>query len=299
MSSNINYKDALKQFYELKKEYEDKKMANLRDPHKKKNIPNCISCGRMVGTIFKTKLITEKTFHGRRLTAICGDTSKPCELDIKIDIEFFYPFRTEIQQYTDLIDKHKQNIITIKNDAMFFDTQNAVDNFNETIETLRKDISQQTAYINQFRESINRKDTHKLELDLNGLISENKQLFKTYKKQIEDGENIDKLSENPITSIVETYCKNIVKTVSEIQKRKYAITFMDIKKISGVDKYTLVQIPNNPQDFLYPKESGNEYDIKTFETQTFGSTLKQTKKARTDKPKKPKNKTVKAVKDTK
>jgi hypothetical protein len=296
MSAIIDYKDALNQFYELKRAYEEKR--SNRDNSKKKNLPQCISCGKMVGTIFKTELIKSDKFYGRKLSATCGDTKqKPsCGLDICIEIDFFQPFREKIQQYSDLIEKHKHDIITIKNDAVFYEKQNAVDIFNESIEKLKQDIKTQMAYIDQFRESISRKDTNTLKLELNNIISENKEIFETYKKQVKDGENREnnEISENPIKTIVETYCKQIVSLVSEIQQRKYAITTMDVTKISGMEKYTLVQIKNKPQDFLFPKESNNEYNIIKFET---NSGSNQTKKDRSKKPSSKKNKTIKAVKD--
>ena len=87
--TNTNYDDALNEYFRMKNLYEkrvhDKKKAIYgREPNKKiaKRLllqynPDCVKCGRPVGSIFKKK-------EDNKYIAICGDTQNPCSLNIEI-----------------------------------------------------------------------------------------------------------------------------------------------------------------------------------------------------------------------
>lgn len=132
--------EAVKQFYELKKQYEttfhEKYVApilsdgNMSIREKRRAYaalpkPNCVNCGRPVGTLFSVAVMPE-TFV-RRFTARCGGTdvageNKKCELNINITLGARETFSKVIPETKAIIDKLKMEMIQKKNETLFFGT---------------------------------------------------------------------------------------------------------------------------------------------------------------------------------
>jgi len=88
IQQNINYVEAIHEYFRLKAQYETsvyklKKTAYQSVKSKKEGKkraqavkPKCINCKRPVGTIFSTK--------DERCIAVCGDSVQPCKLNIEL-----------------------------------------------------------------------------------------------------------------------------------------------------------------------------------------------------------------------
>ena len=77
----------------------------------KKVKPPCIKCKRLVGTIFQKKNNT--------YTAICGDDTQPCKLNIKLYCGNYLHFDEGIDLFQNSLEDIKTNIIKQKMDNIF------------------------------------------------------------------------------------------------------------------------------------------------------------------------------------
>jgi hypothetical protein len=138
-AQKMTYQSALQEYFKLKQKYEEKtsKMKHAaydraktkRD--KKEAVlavkPQCVKCGRAVGTIFAKK--------NNRFTAICGDTRNPCKLDIQIFTGEYNPISYALHEMKDEVENFKESIIRQKLDTLF--------NYageNESIEKFKKEM---------------------------------------------------------------------------------------------------------------------------------------------------------------
>lgn len=121
----LNYKEAIIQYFKLKKEYENNLKSRIakiknktKDDKRKQRIllaslkGRCIACKRNVGTIFN------KT--NNNYIAICGDVGKnPCRLNIKIYNGISYNFFEDMHYFKEYIEKSMEEIIKQKMDILF------------------------------------------------------------------------------------------------------------------------------------------------------------------------------------
>jgi hypothetical protein len=120
---NIDYNEAIHDYFRMKNAYETKakemkKRAFKNGANKKEGKklalatkPKCIHCQRPVGTVFSIK--------DNRYLAICGDTARPCSLNIEIFKGAFSPLLDLIYMFKEEMDKIKENIIIQKLDTLF------------------------------------------------------------------------------------------------------------------------------------------------------------------------------------
>jgi len=121
----LNYKEAIIQYFKMKKEYESNLKSRItkiknktKDDKRKQTIllaslkGRCIVCKRNVGTIFK------KT--NNNYIAICGDVGKnPCRLNIKIYNGVSYDFFDDMHYFKEYTEKSMKEIIKQKMDILF------------------------------------------------------------------------------------------------------------------------------------------------------------------------------------
>lgn len=121
----LNYKEAIIQYFKMKKEYENNiksKIAKIKnktkDNKRKQRLlmaslkGNCIVCKRNVGTIFKK--------NNNNYIAICGDVGKnPCRLNIKIYNGISYNFFDDMHYFKEYTEKSIEEIIKQKMDVLF------------------------------------------------------------------------------------------------------------------------------------------------------------------------------------
>lgn len=113
----------LKQYFKLKSKYEKKEKELKKNAYQradtkkmaknavKKVKPPCIKCKRLVGTIFQKKNNT--------YTAICGDDTQPCKLNIKLYCGNYLHFDEGIDLFQNSLEDIKTNIIKQKMDNIF------------------------------------------------------------------------------------------------------------------------------------------------------------------------------------
>lgn len=125
--SNRDVVDSLNTYFRMKSAYEigasrNRKLAYTNAIAKgltKKQAKNraasviisCINCRQAGGTIFKKK--------DNKYIALCGNSVKPCNLDIKIFTGIFYDFDEILHEYRVEMEKSKQTIILQKMDTLF------------------------------------------------------------------------------------------------------------------------------------------------------------------------------------
>ena len=198
---NINFVDALNQYFQLKDSYETELHKNRKNAYNKFKSkkegkrralevkPKCIKCRRPVGSIFSK--------NDGKYTAICGDAVQPCNLKIELFNGFFESVSDYLYTFKGDVDDLKDDIITQKLDTLFsYVSEDAsIQKFKKTIESFNfsnktyKDLldKQNENHFNETKiDLINKKREHifKLIEQIHLLIkeyedSENREVLKT------------------------------------------------------------------------------------------------------------------------
>ena len=188
----LNYQSALHEYFKLKQKYEDKTYSMKRAAYDKgktkkekreavlKVKPQCVKCGRGVGTIFAKK--------NNRFTAICGDTKNPCKLDIQIFTGEYNPIQYLLVEMKEEVEDFKEAIIRQKLDTLFnyMDESESIERFKKEIEgfndvnVLYKELNDKN---NELYHNRDKKDLiDKKESDIFVLIEQIRVLIAEYKK---------------------------------------------------------------------------------------------------------------------
>ena len=137
--------DPVEKFYKMKHDYEQKRVnykkevmskTDLSKIQKKARISSyknkCINCPRRVGTVFTNK--------NKQLSARCGDTLKPCNLEYIVSLGSTDYIPDLIVYYYNVNEEIKKNIIKIKLSILFgIETE---ENIAEKFETLKEQYKQ-------------------------------------------------------------------------------------------------------------------------------------------------------------
>lgn len=120
---NVEYKDALNKYFELKHKYDlgiqrkrkdiSKKEITVREKRREvqKYKPLCVSCRRPVGSIFK--------HTDGHYIALCGDTEKPCKLKIKLFNGAFMNLEKRLAMMLKNVEELQERIIKYKLNVIF------------------------------------------------------------------------------------------------------------------------------------------------------------------------------------
>ena len=262
---DTTYNDALNNYYKLKNEYEKKynakksKILNndlltLKD--KKREINNlkkkCINCGRDGGSIFK--------YEDGNLIALCGDKSKPCNLNISIKKSKVVNIKKFLYELELKIEELKVNIIKVKLDFLFnFNNQEIslqlFQKYKEDLENIN--VNYNDLFI-KFMDIINNEERkNKINDNLliqNELVNKIKLLNKEYKKT----ESIFLINE-----IVELYINELNKLNEVLINLKYQYNNVELLEITNKKEYIykLYQEHNKIEDFeiVIEKPKVNSY----------------------------------------
>jgi hypothetical protein len=148
-AANIKWVQAVNDYYQLKRVYEEEKQRINRkdeDQDQKKNQDQkkdqsdnksknkkypCVDCGKPKGTKFET--LYDKKKDGRILSAVCGDVVNPCSLEIKIFCGCTETYGSLIADLEKEIEALKKKIIDDKNKLLFgfISSESAVDDFDK------------------------------------------------------------------------------------------------------------------------------------------------------------------------
>jgi len=221
--SQDKYNNSLERYYSLKHKYEqyvsdtkkkilspidsDGKKIKLTLDEKKKIISKqqfkCINCKQLGGTVFENK--------NNKLKAICGNTTKPCSLNIEIDKGKLSYIPDNLYNLDNKINNLKLNITFLKLDYLF-------------------------NYINE-DESV--KKFNIIKDELNNLYSEYNKTLELYFYVTNNTEINDNIKSKQLEqyNFIEKF-KNLSKQYSETKDTIYLKEALDlyITKISVIDK---------------------------------------------------------------
>lgn len=227
----VEYKTALNQFFRIKNNYEKelkKKKEKLREKYPniknyKKALINlknkCIKCERPVGTIFSLKNNT----YG----AVCGDTSKPCELNISLYKGDYVNIQNALYEFIspkDEINEMKDKIIIQKMNTLFnyISEGKSIELFKEKMEMFESDMKLYEKLLFKYRDVYDNKE-RKETLDeknkeIQGILKYIKELLKEYEKTNE---------RNVLQTVVNLYQEELVPKINIYNGMKYGIREMN------------------------------------------------------------------------
>ena len=178
----------MNEYYNLKSQYEsninklkikiinNKELSNREKQREYKKLkPKCINCKRPVGTIFSC--FYDEKEDGRRLKTICGDKTKPCDLNIEMNLGKIIRLEDFLEMDEKDISQLKLEIIKDKNDLIFgyITTEEALEKFEQSKEKLNEYVSSYELTLEKYMLITNNKEKiqelKKLELEIQSNIS--------------------------------------------------------------------------------------------------------------------------------
>jgi hypothetical protein len=241
------YKD-LQEYYKLKNNYDSTKQKKLNElagtygkdyDQKKHNFARlkfkCINCKQDGGTLF--------TETSDLLRATCGNSVKPCKLDLAIKRKKFVHIAEKLGSTKQDVEKYKKNIITTKLDFLFnyIDEEKAI----ELFELLKQQLNNsQENYINL--------------LTLYNSIRHNEELMNLIQEKILDFETNKKLYSEALELYKSSGQIMYLKNAMDIYKTKLSLLGNEIMNL----KYKSSYIEKNDQDqYIYFQNSYNLEDL--------------------------------------
>lgn len=243
------YLEKLNQYYSIKHNYEVKKQEKINRIIKNPELSlkqkqeayskvkmNCMNCGRRVGTIFEN--------NDGILSAICGDKTNPCTLNIKINTGKFVPLDELISAFQTGVDDSKTDIITTKLDLLFgYESESTVLHmFKKIKKELSDDLETLIMYRSKFIkviENLDNKTEIKIKLDL-------------YYDKIELIKNtIDEFNEsgqiNLIKDMIVVYQDELMPIINDLNILKYKYYAMEFNENNNTHhlikkQYTISQL---------------------------------------------------------
>ena len=227
-NDNENVDKYISDYYKLKKKYDDENNKNKREimskklsKREKKNmydklVPKCILCKQPGGTIFSNKF--DETLNARRLTARCGHTADPCNLDIQIITGKYVLLPDLFKKTTANISELKTIVINDKNKLLFGykTTEETLDAFDEVKERITQNMTELDTIVREYS-------------NITDNTEENEKLKELTEKSFGEIKNIKEYMVNfnedddPkfVYDAVEIYTNQLTPVLSEIMKLKY------------------------------------------------------------------------------
>jgi hypothetical protein len=238
MSTLPDIKEALNEFFKLKFNYENQIMTNKKKIINKKFLskrekrieynklkPKCINCKRPGGTIFSNIYVPETDSEDsyRKLQALCGVISDPCNLNIIIQLAKVELLPQLLSSMEKEMKEYKNKVIEDKNKLLFgfLNTEEVVDRF----ESIKEYISNLSSLYEEYLENYNKIVDNNEKQDM---LNENITKFYTEIQKIKDC--IYKMNETnntqyaiDATNIYTTVLMPLMHTIREL---KYNETFV-------------------------------------------------------------------------
>lgn len=261
METKVN--DAINNYYKLKNQYDEnfydkyvkKIVVSNRSKREKKAAfatlpkPKCINCKRNVGSIFTIKHDPENEYHV--YTALCGDVSKPCPLNIKIlmsNTTTINEILEPINSSSGEINKLKIKIINAKNNLLFgYIQEKPAFALFETLTTDLKDkITTNEFFLNDYVKTVD-------SLEQRQTLQKNKIEFATKVQEFKNRITEFEKTKNPqiIHSAVEYYTNDISPQAKEIRNLTYAynsVEYIDNNYVLIQKKNTIEQLEIDRSD---------------------------------------------------
>lgn len=254
------YENALSEYFELKTKYEEEyrvkkaSIINKKDlstKEKRKLVESinvkCIGCKRNVGTIFYDK---ERTYG-----AICGDTKKPCTLNIQLKkqnvlniLDMIKSFETEISNGEFNIKKMKLYLLfgLISEDDLITFYESEKDEYNSN-----------SQFKQQLEETLESQTNQEYRAEQIKLL---KQELQVEIKELKDNMRDYLVNENRegVTNAVEIYFENIQELIRRLRENKYAVTNIEEvqEKQDELPKIMIINKENSLNDYEIIVEDG-------------------------------------------
>jgi hypothetical protein len=266
-------KEALNEYFKLKRNYEKKIMDNkkkiinnstLSNREKRSEYlklkPKCINCLRPGGTNFKITYFegTDKTEPYRQYSATCGIIADPCNLNIKIQIgkyELYTELLNEIQKE---ITDAKNEIIDDKNKLLFgyLKTDEVLEKFEELKETISHYSSLYEIYLENYNDVV---DNEKKNVELQESITESYIQIQEIQKCIKKMNETDNLQY--ARDAVTIYTTILEPLFNKIRNLKYNETM--VWSDDSLNTCNLIQNKYSIQNLTYTSFKNNvaAYDV--------------------------------------
>jgi Leucine-rich repeat (LRR) protein len=192
-SRRQDFNEALRYYFKIKSEYEEKVLTQRRkvfkdEPNKKiakrllQNVrPKCINCKQDGGTIFSQGKIED------RYTAKCGNTKTPCNLDISIYTGATQNIENVMNVFKEEVDDLKDTIIRQKLDTLFnyVSEEKSIDLFKQQMTAFSENMELYSRFLNEYNDIHNNKEKKAMILektvDIYRMIEQNRELIRRYK----------------------------------------------------------------------------------------------------------------------
>ena len=247
----LDYLESINDYFKLKTDYETKtrkmkknafeKGVTIKDAKKRANnvkVP-CIYCKNNVGTRF---FIQDNYYM-----AICGNNTKPCDLNIKLYKGEYISFDYALDTYSSGIQDDKQDIIVTKMNSIFkfIDDDSAnvkfekdLQRFNETSELYKEVLHDYDEIYNNFEKS--KQIDRKME-----------QIFQIREniKQLED--EFKKTGNRKILiTAMEMYNRDLLPAYENLRLLKYGHMFVETDE-NNVSTLIQLPVPIQSSDYVY------------------------------------------------
>jgi hypothetical protein len=212
----------------------DNKNWKLKKSLLKTSKPKCVNCKRNVGTIFSNSYNLEN--KSRILIAKCGDIESPCGLNIELLLNPVYLLDEQLRVDKKELSSNQDKIIRTKNDLLFGylpeeEALNFFESITGEIETNTKNVE-----LNLYKFLNITHNTKKIEkiTELKHQFYENIKEFKGFISNFEKDKNL-----KHIQNANEYYEHNILQTIKELNKLKYA--YSNVDHDANTNKKSLIQ----------------------------------------------------------
>lgn len=240
----IQYLEDFNKYYQAKSNYDNYKnkvkahilKQNLTEIEKKKEFSKlnfkCINCKNQGGTMFNE---TKDTLH-----MICGNISKPCNLNLKIIKKNYINLSDELINIKNLIYNIKKKILTIKLNVLFnYITQDkALESFNEESKKLNNYQEKYFIYTEKYNEITSDESIDDELLQKQNIINDINEFYTLF-KQTND--------QNYINDAHSLYINELIKINNQIFKKKYKNFYIE----ENDDKIRTVFQKFNENDLIF------------------------------------------------
>lgn len=279
------YLEKLNQYYSIKHNYEVKKQEKINKIIKNPELSlkqkqeayskvkmNCVNCGRRVGTIFGN--------NDGVLSAICGDKTNLCTLNISINTGKFVPLSELTSAFQAEVDDSKTDIIMTKLDLLFgYENETMVlSTFKRIKNELMNDLESLMMYRSKFIEVIENIDNKsKIKMNLDSYYDKIELIKNTVDEFNESGQI------NLIKDMIIVYQDELMPIINDLNNLKYKYYTMEFNEDDNTHhlikkQYTISQLLDTfvepvVNTFEINKSSANSEKVNKDELRNMGKRL--------------------------